>query len=95
MLTLFDFVWRLYGVRQSADGTEWNCRLPGDAESTTARWGNAELRNDRNCSILMLAASDGKLQRLIGTEPRAVTIMVEIGRRTTSHNLNPDSVIAL
>jgi hypothetical protein len=32
MLTHFDFVWLLYGVRQSADGIEWNCRLPEDAE---------------------------------------------------------------
>jgi hypothetical protein len=110
MLTLFDFVWRLYGVRPSGNTIEWNCRLPEDAESTTARWGNAELRNDHNGSTLALAgkqiakirgtarlvtAIDGKPQRLIATEPRPVTVMVEIDGRTTTHNLNPDSVIAL
>jgi hypothetical protein len=42
-----------------------------------------------------VTVSDGKPRRFIATEPRSVTVMVEIGRRTTSHNLNPDSVIAL
>ena len=60
MLTLFDFVLRLYGVRPSGDTIEWNCRLPEDAASTTAQWGTAELRTDRTGSVLTLA---GKADR--------------------------------
>jgi hypothetical protein len=110
MLTLFDFVWRLYGVRLAGDAIEWNCRLPDDCESTTCKWGAAELRSDRTSSTLTLAGkqiaklhgnarlettSEGKLTRLIATEPRAATVLVQSSGRMRSHNLNPDSVIAL
>jgi hypothetical protein len=110
MLTLFDFVWRLYGVRPSGDTLEWNCRLPEDAASTTAQWGTAELRTDRTGSVLTLAGkqiaklrgsarivttSGGKPVRLIGTEPHAVTVLVQSGRSEKAHNLKPDSEIAL
>jgi hypothetical protein len=37
MLTLFDFVWRLYGVRRLGDGIEWNCRLPVTVGPTNRR----------------------------------------------------------
>jgi hypothetical protein len=110
MLTLFDFVWRLYGVRPAGDAIEWNCRLPDDAESTTCKWGIAELRTDRTASTFTLAGkriaklhgtarlvttNQGKPVRLIATEPHPVTVLVQSGRRATTHNLNPDSVIAL
>jgi hypothetical protein len=110
MLTLFDFVWRLYGVRPSADTLEWNCRLPAETASTTFRWGNAELQCDDAGASLTLAGkrlakirgaarlvttNAGKPLRLVGTETRAVTVLVQIGSLTTTHNLNPDSVIAL
>jgi len=110
MLTLFDFMWRLYGVRTSNETIEWNCRLPEDAESTTCKWGTAELHTDHTGSSLTLAGkqvarvrgtarlvttSEGKLLRLIATEPRSVTVLVESGRRSATHNLNPDNVIAL
>jgi hypothetical protein len=110
MLTLFDFVWRLNGVGPSSDSIEWNCRMPGDATSTTSKWGVAQSQIDPTGSALTLAgkqiaklrgtarvvtASDGKPLRLIATEPRAVTVLVQIGHRTATHNLNPDSVVAL
>jgi hypothetical protein len=49
MLVLFDFVWRLYGVRRDGAALEWNCRLPRGASRTTATvttpGGEAELRS--------------------------------------------------
>jgi hypothetical protein len=110
MLALFDFVWRLYGVRPCGDTIEWTCRQPEDAGSTTAQWGTAELRTDRVNSALTLAGKQiakirgtarivttthGELVRLIGAEPRAVTVLVQNGRSEKAHNLKPDSVIAL
>ena len=110
MLALFDFVWRLYGVRPLSNTIEWNCRLPEDTPSTTAKWGTAELQNDHTGSSLTLAGkqiakihgiarlettNDGKPLRLIATEPRAVTVLLQTGRRASTHNLNPDSVKAL
>jgi hypothetical protein len=97
------------GVR-CGDTIEWNCRLPEDAVSTTAQWGTAELRTDRANSVLTLAGKQiaklrgtarivtttgGKLVRLINTEPRAVTVLVQNGRSEKAHNLKPDNVIAL
>jgi hypothetical protein len=93
MLTLFDFVWRLYGVRPTGDNIEWNCRLPEDAASTTCKWGTAELQSDRRGSTLTLAGK--QIAKLNGTEPRAVTVTVQSGHRTSKHKLNPDSVLSL
>jgi hypothetical protein len=49
MLVLFDFVWRLYGVRRDGATLEWNCRLPRGASRSTATvstpGGEAELRS--------------------------------------------------
>jgi hypothetical protein len=110
MLTLFDFVWRLYGVRLLGDGIEWNCRLPAETRSTTFKWGNAELRSDPTGSTLTLAGkqiakirgavrlvttNEGKALRLIATEPQPVTVLVQNSHGAISHNLNPDNVIAL
>jgi hypothetical protein len=110
MLTPFDFVWRLYGVRPCGDTIEWNCRLPEHAASTTAQWGPAELRTDGVNSVLALAGKQiaklrgtarmvtttgGNPVRLIATEPRAVTVLVQSGGRERSYNLKPDSEIAL
>ena len=55
MLTLFDFTWRLYGVRPEGDTLQWNCRLPEGAASVTALWGAAKLETDPNGSTLTLA----------------------------------------
>jgi hypothetical protein len=110
MLTLFDFVWRLYGVRPCGDTIEWNCRLPEDTASTTAQWGAAEPRTDKADSVLTLAGkfiaklrgtarivttAGGKPVRLVATEPRAVTVLVQNGGYERSHNPKPDSEIAL
>ena len=57
MLTLFDFTWRLYGVRPEGDTLQWNCRLPEGAASVTAVWGPAKLETDRNGSTLTLAGN--------------------------------------
>jgi hypothetical protein len=54
MLTLFDFIWRLYGVRREGETLEWNCRLPEGASSVTAMRGAAKLETDRNGSTLTL-----------------------------------------
>jgi hypothetical protein len=98
-----------YGVRPSSETIEWNCRLPEYTESTTCKWGTAELHTDHTGSSLTLAGkqlarvrgtarlvttSEGKLLRLIATEPRSVTVLVQSGRRSATHNLNPDNVIA-
>ncbi|MGA7239959.1 MAG: hypothetical protein WBY44_30035 [Bryobacteraceae bacterium] len=55
MLTLFDFTWRLYGVRPEGNTFEWNCRLPEGAAAVTATWGPAKLETDANGSTLTLA----------------------------------------
>jgi hypothetical protein len=55
MLTLFDFTWRLYGVRPEGDTLQWNCRLPEGTAAVTAVWGAAKLETDRNGSTLTLA----------------------------------------
>jgi hypothetical protein len=71
MLTLFDFTWRLYGVRPEGETLEWNCRLPDGASLVTAIWGAAKLETDRNGSILMLGgkhiARVRKTERLVTT----------------------------
>jgi hypothetical protein len=110
MLTLFDFVWRLYGPRPAGDTIEWNCRLPADSSSTTATWGTAELQSDRSGSILKIAgkqiaklggsarlvtSSQGKPLRLIATTPQIVTVTMQTGGHTTTHKLIPDGVIGL
>jgi hypothetical protein len=110
MLNLFDFVWRLYGVRRCGDTIEWNCRLPEDSASTTAQWGPAELRTDEVNSVLTLAGKQiakvrgtvrvvtttgGKLVRLVATEPHVATVLVQNGALEKSYNLKPDSEIAL
>ncbi len=62
MLVMADFVSRLYGVRSEADGLEWNCRLPDDAERShyhlPTALGKAELSVSRTGADLRLAGRD-------------------------------------
>jgi hypothetical protein len=78
-----------------------------DAESTTSKWGTAQLQTDQTglsacaasarfaVTARLVATIDGKPRRLIAAEPRDVTVLVQIGCRTNTYNLNPDSVVAL
>jgi hypothetical protein len=43
----------------------------------------------------MVTTTGGKPVRLIATEPRTVTVLVQSGGRERSYNLKPDSEIAL
>jgi hypothetical protein len=110
MLTLFDFTWRLYGVRPEAETLEWNCRLPETAASVSANWGSAKLETDRKGSTLTVAGKPvarltgvvrvvtnaaGKPLRLIGTESTTVTVSLESGGRTRSYLAQPGQVITL
>lgn len=70
MLALFDFTWRLYGVRPEGDTLQWNCRLPEGAASVVAVWGAAKLETDRNGSTLTLA---GKRIAHVSETGRVVT----------------------
>jgi hypothetical protein len=58
MLVLFDFVWRLYGVRRDGASLEWNCRLPRGASRITATiavpGGEAELRSTTTGTTVLL-----------------------------------------
>jgi hypothetical protein len=78
MLTLFDFTWRLYGVRPEGETLDWNCRLPEGAFSVTATWGSAKLETDRNGSTLTLA---GKRIARVRETGRVVTTMA--GKRVS------------
>jgi len=68
MLVLFDFIWRLFGVRREGSCLEWNCRVPDGAgyskSGIPTAAGVAELGNGKDGSELML---DGRpLVRLEG-----------------------------
>ncbi|MGE5645617.1 MAG: MGH1-like glycoside hydrolase domain-containing protein [Acidobacteriota bacterium] len=106
MLVLFDFAWRLYGVRRQGAEFEWNCRLPEGAAACRASLGAAQLATTRDGSELTLDGrtvlhvlgacrvvtdAAGKPLRLIGTEPRPTE--VTLGRNT--YQLAPDSVVGL
>lgn len=58
MLVLFDFVWRLYGVRRDGETLEWNCRLPRGASQATAAvttpGGEAELHSTATGTSIFL-----------------------------------------
>ncbi len=110
MLTLFDFTWRLYGVRPEGDTLEWNCRLPENGASVTASWGRATLETARTGSTLTLAgkriarmrgtarvvtAATGKPLRLIGTESMSAAVQLDAGGRSKSYKLAPGQVVAL
>ncbi len=62
MLVMVDFVSRLYGVRSEAEGLEWNCRLPDDAERShyhlSTAQGRAELSVSSAGADLRLAGRD-------------------------------------
>ncbi len=106
MLSYFDFAWRLYGVRPSADEIEWNCRLPEGAREISTKSAAAELRTTARGSELKLSgrtiasvtgavrlvtAADGKPRKLIGTEPTPVTATF----RGRSYPVKPDQVLPL
>ncbi len=110
MLTLFDFTWRLYGVRPDGETLEWNCRLPEGAASVTATWGMAKLQTDHKGSTLTVAgkrvghvegavrlvtSAEAKPLRLIGTQEKPVTIQLQIAGKTRSHTVQPNQVISL
>jgi hypothetical protein len=76
MLTLFDFTWRLYGVRPEGDTLEWNCRLPEGAASVTAIWGPAKLETDRSGSTLTLAG-----KRIAHVRETARVVTTRAGKR--------------
>ena len=78
----FDFAWRLYGVRPSGCV---NHRSVGDRKQI------ATLRRIAR----IVTTTGGKPVRLIATEPRAVTVLVQNGGSEKAHNLKPDSEIAL
>lgn len=105
MLTLFDFTWRLYGVRPDGETLEWNCRLPKDAHSTAATWGTARLATDHSGSTLTLAGkriahlrgtgrlvttAAGKPLRLVGTEPRPATIQLQAAGKSKTYTVEPN-----
>ncbi len=110
MLTLFDFTWRLCGVRPEGDTLEWNCRLPEGAASVSTTWGTAKLETDRGGSTLTAAGkrvahvqgagrlvtnASGEPVRLIGTEPETVALQLETGGKPRSYSLAPNQIISL
>lgn len=110
MLTLFDFTWRLYGVRPEGETLEWNCRLPERASSVSAEWGTAKLETAPQVAVLTLAgkpvarlrgtgrlvtSAAGKPLRLIGTEEAESKIELETGEKTRKYSLKPGEVVAL
>jgi hypothetical protein len=46
-------------------------------------------------AVRLVTTTQGKTLRLIATEPDPVTVLVQNSHGVTSHNLNPDNVIAL
>jgi hypothetical protein len=59
ILVLLDFVWRLYGVRETGEELEWNCRLPLGASRVETqlplRAGTASLVTDAQGSTLTVS----------------------------------------
>jgi hypothetical protein len=70
ILVLLDFVWRLYGVRESGEELEWNCRLPPGATRVETRLplraGTASLVTNKQCSTLTLGGGK-QVARIIGS----------------------------
>ena len=110
MLTLFDFTWRLYGVRPQGDTVEWNCRLPEGAASVSAVWGTAKLETSRQAAVMTLAggpvarlqgtarlvsSAAGKPLRLIGTAEEEAKIELVTGGQSRSYSLKAGEVIEL
>jgi hypothetical protein len=110
MLTLFDFTWRLYGVRPQADTLEWNCRLPEGSASVAAAWGTAKLQTDRGGSTLTVAGNRvasvrgvarlvtsgvGRPLRLVGTEAGKSTVELQAGGKKRSYPVTAGQVIQL
>ena len=106
MLTYYDFVKRLHGVRPLGDEIEWNCRLPKDGKVTAMRDGEWQIENAPAGSQLrrngktfatvkgpvrVVSTAAGKPVKLIGTEPTLVTATLH-GHR---YAIKPDQVLTL
>jgi hypothetical protein len=110
MLTLFDFTWRLYGVRPEGDTLEWNCRLPESAASVSAEWGGWKLETGEQGSALTVAgkplarlggsgrlvtSAAGKPLFLIGTAEAESKVELEIGAKARRYTLKPGQLVSL
>jgi hypothetical protein len=111
MLTLFDFTWRLYGVRPGAAEIEWNCRLPEGAGTVRATWGSAQIEQDRSGTKLKLdgktiaqvkgsarvvTSPSGQALRLVATEPRTMSVEFQAGGKPPrTFALEPNRVVNL
>jgi hypothetical protein len=73
-LVLLDYAWRLYGVRQVGNLTEWNCRAPEKSARTEAsiqtKRGTAVLTHTAKESVMTLA---GKMILRVNGTVRVVT----------------------
>jgi hypothetical protein len=110
MLTLFDFTWRLYGVRPQGETLEWNCRLPDGATLVSAASGSAKLETGRRDAVMTLAgkvvarlqgtarlvtSAAGKPLRLIGTAESESKIELAAGGKSRSYSLKPGALVEL
>jgi hypothetical protein len=108
MLSLFDFTWRLYGVREQNGELEWNCRLPPDSSSCTSIVATAELHTTPAGSVMSIAGRealratgeariitrpDGTPLRLIATSDGESLVTLHRHGRSTNHPLRPDQVL--
>ena len=108
MLSLFDFAWRLYGVREQDGELEWNCRLPDGSSGCVSSVANAELRTTATGSVMSIAGRealratgearvvtrpDGTPVRLVGTSDRESPVTLHRAGRETRHSVRPDQVL--
>jgi hypothetical protein len=109
-LVLFDFAWRLHGLRSAGETLEWNCRVPDGAahctSSITVNGSIATLENSRDASILTI---DGRriaevrgtgrvITDLHGRPRRAIGTsaeMVDMKLATRTIRLAPDASVVL
>jgi hypothetical protein len=107
MLALFDFAWRLYGVRAEGGELEWNCRLPEGSAECVSSISGAALRTTAAGSVLSLGGrevlsvrgevrvvtrADGSPLRLIGTAEGETAVRLRRDSRETHHFVRTNQV---